>query len=83
MLAVPIMIAQLSYAAMGFVDTVMAGQVSARDLAAVALGNSLWVPVFLLISAVKLPKLLSPEQVVAKWAARIPDLIAAATKEFD
>lgn len=41
------------------------------------------VPVFLLISAVKLPKLLSPEQVVAKWAARIPDLIAAATKELD
>jgi len=49
-LAVPIMIAQLSYAAMGFVDTVMSGRVSARDLAAVALGNSLWVPVFLLMT---------------------------------
>ena len=54
MLAVPIMIAQLSYAAMGFVDTVMAGQVSARDLAAVALGNSLWVPVFLLMTGILL-----------------------------
>ncbi len=54
LLAVPIMIAQLSYAAMGFVDTVMAGQVSARDLAAVALGNSLWVPVFLLMTGILL-----------------------------
>lgn len=53
-LAVPIMIAQLSYAGMGFVDTVMAGQVSARDLAAVALGNSIWVPVFLLMTGILL-----------------------------
>ena len=50
LLAIPIIIAQLSYAAMGFADTVMAGSVSAHDLAAVALGNSLWVPVFLLMT---------------------------------
>ena len=37
-LAAPIMIAQLANTAMGFVDTVMAGRVSPRDLAAVALG---------------------------------------------
>ncbi|HSC84268.1 MAG TPA: MATE family efflux transporter [Pseudomonas sp.] len=49
-LAMPIIIAQLAYTAMGFVDTVMAGQVSPRDLAAVALGNSLWVPVFLFMN---------------------------------
>lgn len=49
-LATPIIIAQLAYTAMGFVDTVMAGRVSARDLAGVALGNSLWVPVFLLMN---------------------------------
>ena len=35
-LAAPIMIAQLANTAMGFVDTVMAGRVSPRDLAAVA-----------------------------------------------
>ncbi|NVK41322.1 MAG: MATE family efflux transporter [Oceanospirillaceae bacterium] len=35
---------------MGFVDTLMAGQVSARDLAAVALGNGIWLPVFLALS---------------------------------
>ncbi|MBC9250543.1 MATE family efflux transporter [Pseudomonas alcaligenes] len=49
-LATPIIIAQLAYTSMGFVDAVMAGRVSPRDLAAVALGNSLWVPVFLLMN---------------------------------
>ncbi|MGE7958316.1 MATE family efflux transporter [Pseudomonas sp. NPDC089530] len=49
-LALPIMIAQLATTAMGFVDAVMAGRVSPRDLAAVALGNSIWIPVYLLMS---------------------------------
>nr|WP_232374588.1 MATE family efflux transporter [Pseudomonas chlororaphis] len=49
-LALPIMIAQLATTAMGFVDAVMAGRVSPRDLAAVALGNSIWIPVFLLMT---------------------------------
>nr|WP_298137740.1 MATE family efflux transporter [uncultured Pseudomonas sp.] len=54
LLAMPIMVAQLAHTAMGFVDTVMAGRVSPRDLAAVALGNSIWVPVFLLMTGVLL-----------------------------
>jgi MATE family multidrug resistance protein len=53
-LAAPIMIAQLANTAMGFVDTVMAGRVSPRDLAAVALGNSLWVPTYLLMTGILL-----------------------------
>lgn len=53
-LATPIIIAQLANTAMGFVDTVMAGRVSPRDLAAVALGNSIWVPVFLLMTGILL-----------------------------
>lgn len=53
-LAAPIMIAQLANTAMGFVDTVMAGRVSPRDLASVALGNSIWVPVFLLMTGILL-----------------------------
>ncbi|MDH1262770.1 MATE family efflux transporter [Pseudomonas sp. GD03944] len=53
-LATPIIIAQLSYTAIGFVDTVMSGRFSARDLAAVALGNSIWVPVFLLMTGILL-----------------------------
>ncbi|WP_020680355.1 MATE family efflux transporter [Marinobacterium rhizophilum] len=51
-LGTPIMVAQLSQTAMGFVDTLMAGHVSARDLAAVALGNGIWLPVFLALSGV-------------------------------
>ena len=53
-LAVPIIIAQLATTAMGFVDAVMAGRVSPRDLAAVALGNSIWIPIYLLMSGVLL-----------------------------
>ena len=49
-LALPIMIGQLAYTAMGFVDAVMAGSVGPRDLAAVALGNSIWVPVYLFMT---------------------------------
>ncbi|RBL66993.1 MATE family efflux transporter, partial [Pseudomonas sp. MWU13-2625] len=49
-LALPIMIAQVATTAMGFVDAVMAGRVGPRDLAAVALGNSIWIPVFLLMT---------------------------------
>ena len=44
------MIGQLATTAMGFVDAVMAGRVSPRDLAAVALGNSIWIPVYLLMA---------------------------------
>ncbi len=45
----PILIAQLSQTSMGFVDTVMAGRVSPVDLAAVAVGSSLFFPIFLFL----------------------------------
>ena len=44
-LAIPILIAELAQAAMGFVDTLMAARYSAEDLAAVALGSGIWLPV--------------------------------------
>ncbi|KIL05290.1 MATE family efflux transporter [Stutzerimonas stutzeri] len=53
-LALPMMIAQLAHTAMGFVDTVMAGRVGPADLAAVALGNSIWVPIYLLLTGIVL-----------------------------
>jgi MATE family multidrug resistance protein len=43
----PILIAQLAQMANGVIDTLMAGRASANDLAGVAIGNSLWMPVFL------------------------------------
>lgn len=53
-LALPIIAAQMSHTLLGFVDTAMAGRVSAVDLAAVALGNSFWVPTFLFLTGVLL-----------------------------
>lgn len=46
-LMLPILITQAAQAGYGLVDTIMAGNVSADDLAAVAIGSSFWLPLFL------------------------------------
>ncbi len=51
-LASPILVAQVAQIAMNFVDTVMAGQVSAVDLAAVSVASSFWLPVILLVQGI-------------------------------
>jgi len=43
-LSIPLFIAQFAQTAMGFVDTVMAGGVSANDMAAVSIAASIWLP---------------------------------------
>lgn len=48
----PILIAQLAQMANGVIDTVMAGHASAEDLAAVGIGSSIWMPLFLLFMGV-------------------------------
>ena len=53
-LAAPILAAQLAQQTLAFVDTVMAGRVSAMDLAGVAVGGSIWGPIFLFIYGVLL-----------------------------
>lgn len=45
-LATPILISQLAVMALGVIDTVMAGRLSANDLAGVAIGSSLYASVF-------------------------------------
>jgi len=91
-LALPIIIAQLATTSMGFVDAVMAGRVSPRDLAAVALGNSIWIPVFLLMTGTLLattakvaqrfgagqPEQIAPLVRQALWLALMVGLIASA-----
>ena len=62
-LAIPILIAQITQTLMGFIDTLMAGRVSAVDMAAVAIGGSLWLPAILLIQGI----LLSFTPVVAHY----------------
>jgi len=53
-LAAPILAAQLSQQVLSFIDTVMAGRVSATDLAGVAVGTSLWIPLLLFLYGVLL-----------------------------
>ncbi|MGL6049403.1 MAG: MATE family efflux transporter [Aeromonas salmonicida] len=52
-LASPILVAQVAQIAMNFVDTVMAGQVSAVDLAAVSVATSFWLPIILLVQVLR------------------------------
>ncbi|SDN76988.1 MATE family efflux transporter [Alkalicoccus daliensis] len=42
----PIMVTQVSMFAMNLVDTIMSGRVGTDDLAGVAIGSSLWMPIF-------------------------------------
>ncbi|MBT3203267.1 MAG: MATE family efflux transporter [Gammaproteobacteria bacterium] len=51
-LGTPILIAQLAQMANGVIDTLMAGRASADDLTGVAIGNSLWIPIFLFVLGV-------------------------------
>jgi len=51
-LGMPIVIAQIAQIANGVIDTLMAGHASANDLTGVAIGNSLWIPVFLFVLGV-------------------------------
>lgn len=52
LLAWPIMIAQLAQNTMGFVDTLMSARAGSEDLAAIALGTSLWIPLYLAFSGI-------------------------------
>lgn len=60
----PILITQIAMYAMNFLDTTMSGHYSPADLAGVAIGSSLWVPVFTGLSGI----LLSVTPIVAQLA---------------
>ena len=46
-LGIPVFIAQLSSMGMSLVDTIMTGQASSTDMAAVAVASSIWNPISL------------------------------------
>ncbi|WP_409251046.1 MATE family efflux transporter [Bacillus sp. SCS-153A] len=50
----PILVTQLGMFSMSFFDTMMSGKFSSIDLAGVAIGSSLWVPVFTGLSGILL-----------------------------
>lgn len=51
---IPILITQVGMFSMSFFDTMMSGHYSSRDLAGVAIGSSLWLPVFTGLSGILL-----------------------------
>jgi MATE family multidrug resistance protein len=61
-LAWPILIAQFALMGLGLVDTLMSGQVSTDDLAAIGLGSGLMMPVFMFATGI----LLAISPIVAK-----------------
>ena len=51
-LALPMILTQVSQMGMGVADTMMAGRVSAADLAGVALGGNLFWPTLMLLTGI-------------------------------
>lgn len=78
-LALPLIISQLSQMGMGFIDTVMAGQLGAGALAAIGLGGALWsVPfVFAIGVMMSLPALIS-ERKGAKDLSQVREIFQQA-----
>ncbi|WP_440897392.1 MATE family efflux transporter [Amphibacillus sp. Q70] len=62
----PIMITQISLSLMNLVDTIMAGRVGTEDLAGVAIGASLWSPVFTGMNGI----LLAVTPIIAQYLGR-------------
>jgi MATE family multidrug resistance protein len=51
---IPLLVTQLGLFAMNFLDMMMSGHASSSDLAGVAIGSSLWVPIFTGLSGILL-----------------------------
>lgn len=65
-LALPILLAQLALTGLGVVDTIMSGRVGTEDLAAIGLGSSLLLPIFMIATGI----LLALTPLVAKQKGR-------------
>ncbi|MGH1363929.1 MAG: MATE family efflux transporter [Calditrichia bacterium] len=53
-MSMPIIMAQLAQISLGFIDTVMAGNLSSLDLASVAIGRTVYIPVFIFVLGILL-----------------------------
>jgi multidrug resistance protein, MATE family len=77
-LMLPILLTQFSQAGLGLIDTIMAGRISPTDLAAIAVGVGLWIPVMLLFSGIMIAT--TPLVAEAK-GAKTPEAIATITRQ--
>lgn len=77
-LMIPILVTQFAQAGLGLIDTIMAGQFSPTDLAAIAVGVGLWLPVMLLFSGI----MIATTPLVAEAnGARTPEKIATLARQ--
>ena len=77
-LMLPILLTQFSQAGLGLIDTIMAGRISPTDLAAIAVGVGLWIPVMLLFSGI----MIATTPLVAEAnGAKTPHQIATITRQ--
>ncbi|MGC3819065.1 MATE family efflux transporter [Acinetobacter sp. G11] len=77
-LMIPILVTQFSQAGLGLIDTIMAGRLSPVDLAAIAVGVGLWIPVMLLFSGI----MIATTPLVAEAnGARTPEKIASIARQ--
>ncbi|QCO22786.1 MATE family efflux transporter [Acinetobacter cumulans] len=75
---IPILITQFAQAGFGLIDTIMAGHLSANDLAAIAVGVGLWIPIMLLFSGI----MIATTPLVAEAnGARTPEKIATIARQ--
>ena len=77
-LMLPILITQFAAAGFGLIDTIMAGHMSAEDLAAIAVGVGLWIPILLLFSGIMIA---TTPLVAAANGARTPEKIATIARQ--
>ncbi|MFC2997018.1 MATE family efflux transporter [Acinetobacter sichuanensis] len=72
----PILVTQFAYAGFGLIDTIMAGHMSAEDLAAIAVGVGLWIPIMLLFSGIMIATTpLVAEANGARTPEKIPSIV--------
>ncbi|MDM1248075.1 MATE family efflux transporter [Acinetobacter sp. R933-2] len=72
----PILVTQFAYAGFGLIDTIMAGHMSAEDLAAIAVGVGLWIPIMLLFSGIMIATTpLVAEANGARTPKKIPSIV--------
>lgn len=70
LLTAPILITQLAQIGMATIDTVMSGHIGTSDLAAIAIGSSLWTPILLFVSGV-----------MVAFAPQVAQLVGAGKKD--
>lgn len=75
-LMIPILITQFAQAGLGLIDTIMAGHLSASDLAAIAVGVGIWIPVMLMFTGIVLATTpLVAEALGARQEKQIPHIV--------